>query len=297
MARSAVKQTVRYSGNQFSDPGLPGSAVTRDSVNPRVKVQASLPDSLRQAERVQAASIYLVSASRRPLLFTPLLSIRHLVWLQVSRYSLFSSCPLVPRKGDNPSTMLRQLALCILLCSLLSRALIAGPVTYQQIQQDREKQLAGQSTASTRPAGQEKQTQQPPSQPRTGEDIPQFVRLPDGRIVAYGPGAICTENCVEPFEARAPNRPRLWVWGIPLIAGGLIAGLIGSGAIGGGTVASVNVTPTPVPTVPVNPTPTPLPSPTPSAEVPEPSTLILLGLGITVLMRRRSGKGKSELTD
>ncbi len=191
--------------------------------------------------------------------------------------------------------MLRQLALCILLCGLLSRAIIADPVTYQQVQQDREKQLAGQSTASTRSAGQEKQTQ-PQSQSQTGEDTPQFVRLPDGRIVAYGPGAICTENCVEPFEARAPNRPRLWVWGIPLIAGGLIAGLVGSGAIGGGRVASINTTPTPVPTVPVTPTPPP-PSPTPSAEVPEPSTLILLGLGITVLMRRRFGKEKTDLAD
>lgn len=182
--------------------------------------------------------------------------------------------------------MWRKFALCILLCGLLTRAIVADPVTYRQIQQDREKQLAGQSATSNKSAGQGEQGQQPRSQSQ--DETPQFVRLPDGRIVPYGPGAVCTENCVEPFEARAPNRTRPWVWGLPLIAGGLIAGLIGGGLVGG-----VSATPTPGPTVPVI-TPTPLPSPTPGAEVPEPSTIVLLGIGLTMLLRRRQRRGKEE---
>jgi hypothetical protein len=186
--------------------------------------------------------------------------------------------------------MWRKFALCTLLCGLLTRAIMADPVTYRQVQQDREKQLAGQSATSNKSAGQGEQVQRP--QPQSQEETPQFVRLPDGRIVPYGPGAVCTENCVEPFEARAPNRTRPWVWGIPLIAGGLIAGLIGGGVIGGSS-GGVSVTPTPVPTVPVV-TPTPLPPPTPGAEVPEPSTMVLLGIGLTLLLRRRQGRQKEE---
>ncbi|HWQ35869.1 MAG TPA: PEP-CTERM sorting domain-containing protein [Blastocatellia bacterium] len=187
--------------------------------------------------------------------------------------------------------MWRKFALCILLCGLLTRVIVADPVTYRQIQQDREKQLAGQSATSNRSASQGTQVQQP--QPQSQDETPQFVRLPDGRIVPYGPGAVCTENCVEPFEARAPNRTRPWVWGLPLIAGGLIAGLTGGGVIGGGPVGGVSATPTPGPTVPAV-TPTPLPSPTPGAEVPEPSTIVLLGIGLTMLLRWHQRRGEEE---
>jgi PEP-CTERM motif len=180
----------------------------------------------------------------------------------------------------------------VLIGGILSRSVTADPVTYQQIPQEHNKQLARQVVTSSDSSGQTAQVQS--SQAAAQEEPPTFVRLPDGRIVPYGPGVICTENCVEPFEAKLPNRPRLLIWVLPVIAGGLIAGLIGGGVIGGGS-PGVAVTPTPFPTIAVTPTPTPLPSPTPDAKVPEPSTLVLLGIGMTMLARKRlSGKKKAD---
>lgn len=191
--------------------------------------------------------------------------------------------------------IVRNFLTSFLVCGLLVRVTAADPIFYQQVQQDRQKQLAGQTVAPV-PAGQKPGQTLPSQEQATGEsDQPKFVRLPDGRIVAYGPGVICTENCVEPFEARAPSRPRMLVWGLPIIAGGLLAGLVGSRVIGGGPVARASIAPSPTPTVDATPlpSPTPSPSPTPKAEVPEPATLVLLGIGMTVLMRRRKRNNNS----
>ncbi len=190
--------------------------------------------------------------------------------------------------------MFRVFVVFILIGGILSRSVAADSVTYQQVSQEHDKQLARRIVTSTTPAEQSAQVQSP--QIEAQGELPKFVRLPDGRIVPYGPGVVCTENCVEPFEAKLPNRPRLLVWALPVIAGGLIAGLIGGGVIGGGPAAGVAITPGPIPTIAItpNPTPTLLPSPTPSAQVPEPSTLVLLGIGMTVLARkRRRGKKKA----
>ncbi|HZS05851.1 MAG TPA: PEP-CTERM sorting domain-containing protein [Blastocatellia bacterium] len=178
--------------------------------------------------------------------------------------------------------MLYKLVVCILLCVLSARGVVADPVTYQQIPQDRDRQLARQVADPNKPPNQTSQSQQP--QTEAGADLPKFVRLPDGRIVPYGPGVVCTENCVEPFEARAPNRPRLWVWGIPIIAGGLLAGLLIAGGGGSGPSAGASVTP-----IPASPTPTP-----PGTDVPEPSTLVLLGIGMTILVRKRVSGRKAD---
>jgi hypothetical protein len=190
--------------------------------------------------------------------------------------------------------MLRYFICGLLLCGLLSRVTLADPIIYQQVLQDRQKQIAGQSVGATAPPAQGGQVQQPQTQ--TEGDLPKFVRLPDGRIVPYGPDGICTENCVEPFEARAPSRLRVWMWGVPLIAGGLLAGLVGAGVLGGGPAAQASVAPTTNPTVGITPSPTPtvLPSPTPNVEIPEPSTLILLGIGMTMLLRRRAGRKENQ---
>ncbi len=177
--------------------------------------------------------------------------------------------------------MFRLLVVFILIGGILGRSVAADPVTCQQVPQEHNKQLARQVATSATPAEQTSQVQSP--QTEVQGELPKFVRLPDGRIVPYGPGVVCTENCVEPFEAKLPNRPRLLVWALPVIAGGLIAGLISSGVIGGGPAAGVAITPTPTITV----TPTPLPGPTPNTGVPEPSTLVLLGIGMTVLARKR----------
>ncbi|MFN0119945.1 MAG: PEP-CTERM sorting domain-containing protein [Blastocatellia bacterium] len=185
--------------------------------------------------------------------------------------------------------MLRKLLIMFLTVTLLFQGVMADSVTLRQVEQDRQKQLAANMIR-----GEEKRDSGSAVTASTTvpDDAPKFVRLPDGRIVPYGPGIVCTENCVEPyFIERTPVRPNLWVWGVPLLAGGLLAGLMGGGVIGGGN-ATAGVSQTPVPTPPISvvtptPLPTPITTPTPSAEVPEPSTFILLGLGMAALLKKR----------
>ncbi len=182
-----------------------------------------------------------------------------------------------------------QLLLAICLCAWLPMRAQAGPITWNQLAMERSfparpsAATAGLLAASV----QESQDQRPRAE--EGSDHPPFVRLLDGRIVPYGQGVICAEDCVEGFEATPP-RPRLWFFLPPVIGGGIAcAVLCGSTSGPPGNPRLFNNSP--------NPLPIPAPTPTPPAQVspaPEPATLVLLGVGLALLSRKRSGWWKAQ---
>lgn len=130
-----------------------------------------------------------------------------------------------------------------------------------------------------------------PAVTQLGEELPRFIRLPDGRLVPYGPGVVCTEDCVEPFDlVRKPGfvfRP--WMIAVPL-GGGVLVGALAlvSGNNNSNSPNLIPATPTPTPSV------TPTPTPTPGGEVPEPATIVLLGTGLAILTRRRRSGRKMK---
>jgi hypothetical protein len=181
--------------------------------------------------------------------------------------------------------MLRQSFLTILLCGCLGVGAQAEPIALGQI----ERNLAAPPRsfiASREPAAAFAQGQLD-QQPRAEEGTahPEFVRLPDGRIVPYGQGVICAENCVESFTETA-HRPRWWYFVPPVIAGGVICAVLCGGDRSRDFPRS-NPTPFGTPTVP------PLSTP-PTSPVPEPATLMLLGAGLAVLARKQFTRRPSE---
>lgn len=161
--------------------------------------------------------------------------------------------------------MIRRFAVCLLFCCLLAVSTQADPITYQQVRQQRG--------APAKPASLTLRSNELEAQvsSQEGANHPEFVRLPDGRIVPYGPGVVCSENCAEPFAAAAPGSPRLLRWLSPLVTGGVVCS-----ALCGGNNLTLSAV--------LQPTPTPRGV---DADVPEPATLILLGLGLAILARRR----------
>src|SRR5262249_46617501 len=141
-----------------------------------------------------------------------------------------------------------------LICCGIAQVALADTITYQQVQQRQESRprvVAG--TAPAVPAegqdqekkqGQESQSgQSQPAQSGTAlesPDHPDFVRLPDGRIVRYGPGILCDENCVEPVTPSAFREPgpRPW-WLIPVVSGAALCAFLCRG----------DDEPTPTPTI------------------------------------------------
>lgn len=77
------------------------------------------------------------------------------------------------------------------------------------------------------------------------------ILMPDGRVLPFGQGVLCTEECPEIADVVASNRR----WAIPVIAAGIITTAV---------------------FWPRNPRNAALPIDTPPAPVPEPATIVLL---------------------
>lgn len=175
--------------------------------------------------------------------------------------------------------IIRSLTCCVALLALVVNA-SAAPVVYGDLNtsyQDPQKKKAAGTESDVPPV------------PQVVETV-DFVRLADGRIVPYGAGLICTEDCPEPeFPlARKPLIPGImlgslspWVWAIPIAAG--IITCFAICRTGGSAVAGVVNPPT------VVPTPTPTPGGGNNA-VPEPATLLLLGIGLLLIAWRGLGR-------
>lgn len=184
--------------------------------------------------------------------------------------------------------MKKRLILNSILIGTLAFSVQASPIGFTQIGD----MQSGRPTSSTSAAQANPSTQDKGGNTLTVEslDHPEFVRLADGRLAPYGPGVICSDECVESEAlATASGFPRKWLIALPIAGAAIVGVILATGdsprpprtAVGG-----VNQPPT----VPVTPTPTPTPpsgggdQPEP---VPEPGTLALIGAGLAVMSRRR----------
>lgn len=177
----------------------------------------------------------------------------------------------------------------LILCGALAFTVQASPILYSQIgdtQSGRQTNASSQTPTSS---------QENVSSNLIVEslDRPEFVRLADGRLIPYGPGVICSDECVEGAAFSPSGFPRKWLIALP-IAGAAIVGVIlatDSPRTPRTAVDGVSQPPT------TNPTPNPSPTPNPVCTggncndqpepVPEPGTIALMGAGLAVLSQRR----------
>jgi hypothetical protein len=170
---------------------------------------------------------------------------------------------------------MQHLTVRILIFCLLAGAVKADPIYYRQVAQDaarpqQEPTAAPTATGDTPQSGQ-------PAEVQDGAP-PQFVRLPDGRIVPYGPGTVCRVESEDSAELVEDRGRRRWLIAVPLVAAGILCIVL---CRGGSTRTAVSTDTNP---------PTPLPGPGPTTPIPEPGTLILLGLGLAVFAQHGLGR-------
>ena len=205
----------------------------------------------------------------------------------------------------------RSSVICLLVCCVVVQSTLADPITYRQLRQDQ----SGRATTVTsvpkvaRTDGQQQDqgTTQTQGQVQSGQagtaqespTPPEFVRLPDGRIVRYGPGIVCDENCVEPVAPAAFRGPGPGFWWIvpPIVAGGILCVVLCRPDDNNPQPSpTINIPASPQPSVTASPTisPSPTASVQPTPEIPEPGTLILLGAGLSALIARRRMAAKKK---
>lgn len=212
---------------------------------------------------------------------------------------------------------LRGVIPCLLALCVIVQSVRADTVTYQQLRQDQSgratttasvpkvaRQTDQSQNPGQNPAGQTQQPSTGQATARESQEHPEFVRLPDGRIVRYGPGIVCDENCVEPIAPAAFRGPGPALWWIvpPIIAGGILCIVLcrPDRDVNPQPTPTIIIPSSPQPTITVSPTvaPTILPSPSPSTQptpdIPEPGTIILFGAGLGALLARRKMASKKR---